>query len=68
MVPVALQTDTKEWVKLVLYTFVIPGDMAIPLFISWSSLYGMKPQWGITNKKLFMHLENENRAFNITGL
>lgn len=72
MMPVTLKTaDTNEWIKLVFYTFVLPIDMPNPMFISWQALVDLKPQWGIVGvdeKKMFLHFENDQGAFNIQGL
>jgi hypothetical protein len=70
MMPVILKTaDTNEWVKLIIYTFILKMPLTIPMFISWQSLVDLKPQWGITvDKKMFLHFENDQGIFNIEGL
>ena len=70
MMPVILKTaDTAEWIKLILYTFVLPIDMPVPMFISWEALVDLKPQWGITaDKKMFVHLETAQEVINVKGL
>ena len=74
MMPIILKA-ADEWVKVVLYTFVLQVDLNNPMFISWQALVGLKPQWGIvfgdqerTDKKMFFHFENEQGVFNIKGL
>jgi hypothetical protein len=61
---------TKEYIKLIVFTFVIP-DLIHPSFISWKTLVALKPEWGIwfvdTMRKMVVHLENEHGAFNIMG-
>jgi hypothetical protein len=70
MMPFILKTaDTTEWIKLILYTFVLPMDMTIPMFISWEALVDLKPQWGVTgDKKMFVHLETPQGVINVKGL
>jgi hypothetical protein len=70
MMPVILKTaDTTEWIKLILYTFVLQMHMAVPMFISWEALVDLKPQWGVTgDKKMFVHLENDQEVINVKGL
>ena len=70
MMPVILKTvDTAEWIKLVLYTFVLPMNMTVPMFISWEALVDLKPQWGVTgDKKMFVHLETAQGVVNVKGL
>jgi hypothetical protein len=72
MMHVILKTaDTNEWIKLIIYTFILSTKMPVPMFISWKALVDLKPQWGITGieeKKMFVHLENDLGVFNIQGL
>jgi hypothetical protein len=74
MMPVILKTsDTREWIKLILYTFVLKNELTIPMFISWEALVDLKPQWGVLgvteeDKKMIVHFENERGVFNIKGL
>ena len=72
MMPIILKTaDTNEWIKLIIYTFVLAIKMPVPMLISWKELVDLKPQWGITGieeKKMFIHFENDQGVFNIQGL
>jgi hypothetical protein len=72
MMPVILKTaDTNEWIKLIIYTFVLSTNMPVPMFISWQALVGLKPQWGIIgteDRKMFIHFENHQGIVNIKGL
>ena len=59
MLPIILKS-AQEWIKLTLYTFIIPTDMKNPMFINWPALVNLKPQWGIivgeddpNDKKMF---------------
>ena len=74
MMPIVLKT-ADDWIKLILYTFVIPVDLENPLFISWRALVDLKPQWGLVvgdqdpnDKKMFFHFETDEGGFNIKGL
>ena len=74
MLPIILKS-ADEWIKVILYIFVIPVDMKNPMFISWPALVDLKPQWGIVvgedgpnDKKMFFHFENDQGVFNIKGL
>jgi hypothetical protein len=74
MMPIILKlADRNQFIKLILYTFVLPSDMIVPMFISWHALVDLKPQWGIDEgtdgeKVMFVHFENEHGVFNIEGL
>ena len=72
VMPVILKTeDTNEWIRLNIYTFVLPTDMPVPMFISWQALVHLKPQWGVIGteeRKMFIHFENHQGIFNIKGL
>ena len=69
--PVILKTrDTNEWIKLIIYTFVLTTNLTVPMLISWKALAGLKPLWGVVGdqeKKMFIHFENEHGKFNILG-
>jgi hypothetical protein len=69
MMPIILKTaNTNEYIKLVLYAFVVP-KLVHPVFISWKALVALKPEWGFwfadTGRKMVVHLENEHGIFNI---
>jgi hypothetical protein len=69
MLPILLETTSNEWIKLILHTFVLPIEMAIPMFISWDSLVDLKPQLAVTDdKRMFVHFETDEGAINIKGL
>jgi hypothetical protein len=70
MMPVIVKTaDTNEWVKLIIYTFLLRTPMMHPMFISWQSLVDLKPLWAITgDKKMFLHFENDQGIFNVQGM
>ena len=70
MMPLIVKTaDTNEWIKLIIYTFVLRVNMTVPMFISWKALVDMKPQWAMTQeKKMFIHFEIDEEEINIEGL
>jgi hypothetical protein len=70
MMPVILKTaDTGEWIKLVLYTFVLPhGDARSDVYQLESVRRFETAVGGITDdKKMFIHFENDQGIFNVKG-